>query len=144
MSDSASVAGSDNLASPVKRLLGYLIDMGVAFGLLLLKKPLGYAALYAHTATSLMLFQYASSALTLFAIGYLLFCDALPQGQSLGKRVCRTAVVGYPYPTNCTVVQSFLRNLPKLLLSVLDGMFVLMGLRRRLGDMLAKTVVINT
>lgn len=78
------------------------------------------------------------------AFGYYLFCDALPNGQSLGKRVCRTAVVGYPYPTNCTLFQSFLRNVPKMVFSVLDGLFVLFGLRRRLGDMLARTIVINS
>ena len=40
--------------------------------------------------------------------------------------------------------QSFLRNVPKLLFSLLDGLFVLFGMRRRLGDMLAKTIVINS
>ncbi|CAI2794499.1 Uncharacterized protein PFLU_0158 [Pseudomonas [fluorescens] SBW25] len=37
-----------------------------------------------------------------------------------------------------------MRNVPKLLFSMLNGLFVLFGLRRRLGDMLAKTIVINT
>lgn len=54
------------------------------------------------------------------------------------------AVVGYPHPTRCSAFQSFLRNVSKLLLSVLDGVFVLFGQLRRLGDRLAKTIVINT
>ena len=39
--------------------------------------------------------------------------------------------------------QSFLRNVPKRLFSLLEGLFVFFGLRRRLADMLAKTIVIN-
>jgi uncharacterized RDD family membrane protein YckC len=36
-----------------------------------------------------------------------------------------------------------LRNACKLLFSPQDGFLVLFGLRRRLGDMLAKTIVIK-
>ena len=143
MNTSVSTTDSYDLASPGKRLLGYFIDMGVVFCLLYLKSVLGYVSLYFYSAAGMMFLQGVGYVLTLLAFGYLLFCDALPNGQSLGKRVCRMAVVGYPYPTNCTLFQSFLRNLPKPLFSVLDGLFALFGLRRRLGDMLAKTIVIN-
>ena len=90
-----------------------------------------------------MLLQVVHSGLTLLAFGYFLFCDALPKGQSLGKRLCRITVVGFPYPTICTISQSFLRTACKLLFSPLDGFLVLFGLRRRLGDMLAKTIVVK-
>lgn len=144
MSDSVSVSHGYDLASPGKRLLGYIIDMAVVFFLLFLKGFLDHVAVYFSSAGSFVVFQYLHFLLFLLAVGYMLFCDALPNGQSLGKRLCRTSVVGYPYPTNCTVFQSFLRNVPKLLFSLLDGLFVLFGLRRRLGDMLAKTIVINS
>lgn len=143
MSESLSTAGTWNLASPGKRLLGYFIDMAVVLFLLFLNRNLDYAYFYLGSAGGPALFDGLHYVLLFSAFGYYLFCDALPNGQSLGKRVCRTAVVGYPYPTNCTLFQSFLRNFPKMLFIVLDGLFVLFGLRRRLGDMLAKTIVIN-
>jgi len=143
MSESVSTAGTWNLASPGKRLLGYFIDMAVVLFLLFLNRNLDYAYFYLGSAGGPALFDGLHYVLLFSAFGYYLFCDALPKGQSLGKRVCRTAVVGYPYPTNCTLFQSFLRNFPKMLFIVLDGLFVLFGLRRRLGDMLAKTIVIN-
>ncbi|WP_342308700.1 RDD family protein [Pseudomonas fluorescens] len=143
MSESVSTAGTWNLASPGKRLLGYFIDMAVVLFLLFLNRNLDYAYFYLGSAGGPALFDGLHYVLLFSAFGYYLFCDALPNGQSLGKRVCRTAVVGYPCPTNCTLFQSFLRNFPKMLFIVLDGLFVLFGLRRRLGDMLAKTIVIN-
>lgn len=143
MSESVSTAGTWNLASPGKRLLGYFIDIAVVLFLLFLNRNLDYAYFYLGSAGGPALFDGLHYVLLFSAFGYYLFCDALPKGQSLGKRVCRTAVVGYPYPTNCTLFQSFLRNFPKMLFIVLDGLFVLFGLRRRLGDMLAKTIVIN-
>lgn len=144
MNDSVSASDGYDLASKGKRLLGYIIDTAVVFLLLLFKGLLGYVSVYFSSAGSYVVFQYLNFLLFLLALGYLLFCDALPNGQSLGKRLCRTSVVGYPYPTNCTVFQSFLRNASKLLIGPLDGFFVLFGLRRRLGDMLAKTIVINS
>jgi len=143
MSESVSTAGTWNLASPGKRLLGYFIDIAVVLFLLFLNRNLDYAYFYLGSAGGPALFDGLHYVLLFSAFGYYLFCDALPNGQSLGKRVCRTAVVGYPYPTNCTLFQSFLRYFPKMLFIVLDGLFVLFGLRRRLGDMLAKTIVIN-
>lgn len=142
MNDSVATKETWDLASPFRRLLGYFIDMAVVLFLLFLNRSLG--SVYLDAAAGSALLNGLHYALLFLAFGYCLFCDALPNGQSLGKRVCRTAVVGYPYPMNCTLFQSFLRNAPKLLFSVLDGLFVLFGMRRRLGDMLAKTVVINT
>lgn len=144
MNDSVSASAGYDLASPGKRLLGYVIDMAVVFVLLYLKGLLDYVAVYFSSAGSAVVFHYLHFLLFWLVVGYMLFCDALPNGQSLGKRLCRTSVVGYPYPTNCSVFQSFLRNVPKLLFSLLDGLFVLFGMRRRLGDMLAKTIVINS
>lgn len=144
MNDSVSATQNWDLASPFRRLFGYFIDMVVVFFLLFLSYMPGYAYVYLHSVAGRGVFYGLHYVLLFLAFGYYLFCDALPNGQSLGKRVCRTAVVGYPYPTNCTLFQSFLRNFPKMLFSVLDGFFVLFGLRRRLGDMLAKTIVINT
>ncbi|GAB7530444.1 hypothetical protein PS3A_28550 [Pseudomonas sp. 3A(2025)] len=62
----------------------------------------------------------------------------------MGKRVMKIAVVGFPFEMNCTVFQSVLRNLPKVLFSLLDAIFLFFGHRRRFGDMLAGTIVVNS
>ena len=46
------------------------------------------------------------------AIAYLLFCDALPNGQSPGKRLLGVKVVHVPTRQSCTVRPSVIRNLP--------------------------------
>lgn len=76
-------------------------------------------------------------------LAYLLLCDALPGGQSLGKRVTRSAVVHVETEQPCTYGQSLLRNLPVLVLGVLDAAFIVGRQRRRLGDRLARTKVVR-
>lgn len=132
------------LASPVKRLAGYVVDLAVVFFILFLKGFLMHLPMRFGSALSLNIFQGVEYFLALLALGYFLFCDALPNGQSLGKRLFKMSVVGFPYGPSCTVLQSALRNAPKGLFSILDGVFVLFGYRRRLGDMLARTIVINS
>jgi uncharacterized RDD family membrane protein YckC len=46
------------------------------------------------------------------AVAYLLFCDALPNGQSPGKRLLGVKVVHVPTRQSCTVRPSVIRNLP--------------------------------
>ncbi len=46
------------------------------------------------------------------AVAYLLFCDALPNGQSPGKRLLGVKVVHVPTRRSCTVRPSVIRNLP--------------------------------
>ncbi|WP_294736952.1 RDD family protein [uncultured Pseudomonas sp.] len=133
-----------DLANPGKRLAGYLVDMAVVFFLLFLKSFLMRLSMWFGSGFSLSLFQGIEYFLTLLALAYFLFCDALPNGQSLGKRLFKMSVVGFPYGPPCGLFQSILRNVPKALFSMLDGVFVFFGYRRRLGDMLARTVVINS
>jgi len=59
---------------------------------------------------------------------------------SLAEPAVSTPTYGPP----CSLFQSVLRNVPKALFSILDGVFVFFGYRRRLGDMLARTVMINS
>ncbi|NVZ81304.1 RDD family protein [Pseudomonas yamanorum] len=132
-----------DLANPGKRLAGYVVDMAVVFFLLFLKSFLMRLSMWFGSGFSLSLFQGIEYFLTLLALAYFLFCDALPNGQSLGKRLFKMSVVGFPYGPPCSLFQSVLRNVPKALFSMLDGVFVFFGYRRRLGDMLARTVVIN-
>ncbi|MCJ8205721.1 RDD family protein [Pseudomonas sp. RGM2987] len=135
-----------DVASPLKRFLGYLVDLSVVLFIFLMTRALGSFSEHFNSDIGLKLFWGIKCFLILLGVLYILFCDALPNGQSIGKRVCHTSVVGFPYPTQCTIFQSVLRNFLKLflVLSVLESIFVFFGLRRRLSDMLAKTIVVNS
>ncbi|QLG90575.1 RDD family protein [Pseudomonas yamanorum] len=132
------------LANPGRRQAGYVVDMAVVFFILLLKIFMISLSVRFSSALNLTIFQGGEYFLTLLALVYFLFCDALRNGQRLGKRLFKISVVGFPYGPSCTALQSALRKLPKTLSSILDGVFVFFGLCRRLGDILARTVVINS
>lgn len=74
---------------------------------------------------------------------YLLVCDALPGGQSLGKRFTKLSVVHVETEEPCRYWQSVVRNFPILVLGVIDALFIVGKQRRRLGDFLAKTKVVK-
>lgn len=73
---------------------------------------------------------------------YVLLCDGLPGGQSLGKRFTRTAVVHASTEKPCRYWQSLVRNLA-MVLGVVDALFLLGKQRRRLGDYLGCTKVVQ-
>jgi uncharacterized RDD family membrane protein YckC len=73
---------------------------------------------------------------------YLLFQDGLPGGQSVGKRIVRTAVIYVATGRPCSLLGSAARNIIQVL-GVFDWIFILGGKRQRLGDMLVGTVVIR-
>lgn len=74
---------------------------------------------------------------------YLLLCDGLPGGQSLGKRFTRIAVVHVSTERPCSYGQSCLRNIT-MVLGVIDAIFIVGKSRRRLGDYLARTKVVQS
>lgn len=73
---------------------------------------------------------------------YLLLQDGLPNGQSIGKRLLKIAVVDKSSGKNCGIVASIIRNI-FLVLSVIDFLFIASTYRQRLGDMSANTIVVN-
>jgi uncharacterized RDD family membrane protein YckC len=75
-------------------------------------------------------------------LSYVLLCDGLPGGQSLGKRLTRTAVVHVNTDEPCRYWQSLVRNLA-MLLGVFDAIFIFGKQRRRLGDYIARTKVVQ-
>lgn len=138
-------ASSYDLASPLKRFYAVMIDVGIAHLIFNISEliirftgPLFSHAISPSLGLTIMMSPW------FIAYLYLVFGDALPGGQTLGKRVMKIAVVGFPFETQCTVFQSVLRNVPKVLLSLLDSIFVFFGHRRRFGDMLAGTIVVNS
>jgi uncharacterized RDD family membrane protein YckC len=73
---------------------------------------------------------------------YLLFQDGLPGGQSVGKRIVRTAVINATSGRPCSLLGSAARNIIQVL-GIFDWIFILGGRRQRLGDMLVGTIVIR-
>jgi uncharacterized RDD family membrane protein YckC len=73
---------------------------------------------------------------------YILLCDGLPGGQSLGKRFTHTGVVHVDSELPCTYWQSCVRNFA-MVLGVIDAAFIVGKQRRRLGDLIAGTKVIQ-
>jgi uncharacterized RDD family membrane protein YckC len=80
---------------------------------------------------------------TLFLFfAYYLFCDGLPNGQSVGKRLLKIRVVIDETGLPCTYSKSFLRNIAQVL-GILDWLWIFGGKRKRAGDFLARTSVID-
>jgi uncharacterized RDD family membrane protein YckC len=75
---------------------------------------------------------------------YYLFSDAMPNGQSLGKKLLGMSVIDERSYLNCNLYQSFVRNITTPFLSIFDWVFIFFGSRKRLGDMLASTIVIRS
>ena len=73
---------------------------------------------------------------------YFLFSDALPNGQSIGKRILKIQVIHSKTAMPCSIGQSFLRNITFLLVAI-DWLFIFFGSRRRLGDFIANTIVVE-
>jgi uncharacterized RDD family membrane protein YckC len=74
---------------------------------------------------------------------YLLLCDGLPGGQSIGKKFTRSSVVHFETGQPCSYLQSVARNFCLLVLGVVDCVFIVGRQRRRLGDFLARTRVVR-
>ena len=76
-------------------------------------------------------------------VAYYLFSDAMPNGQSLVKKLLGMSVIDERSYLNCNLYQSFIRNITTPFLNILDWIFIFFGSRKRLGDMLASTIVIR-
>lgn len=87
-------------------------------------------------------FSHIADLMCLVAVAYALFCDALPGGQSVGKRLLKIRVVSDVSHTDCTPLRSLARNAARIL-AVVDLIPLLFGSRKRIGDMLASTIVIT-
>ncbi|WET07823.1 MULTISPECIES: RDD family protein [unclassified Pseudomonas] len=126
----------NNLAGLGRRLGGQCIDSLMTFFLL-----------FAVGRTA-EVFGFPSDVSGVLAVGaaatYYLFSDALPNGQSLGKKLLGMSVIDERSYLSCNLLQSFMRNITTPFLSVLDWIFIFFGSRKRLGDMLASTVVIRS
>ena len=118
------------LATPPSRFVSQSIDGLVALGLLLIPT---FAGGNNEILGALGIAGF---------VGYLLLADALPRGQSLGKRAMGTAVVDSRTGRPCGIGQSVLRNFLGIL-GIIDWIFIFGRMRQRLGDMAAGTLVVH-
>lgn len=110
------------LAHPGKRFQGQFIDGLIAY-------IFGIFAFYVfHTiiGKDTSVFVAVTTGLV-----YFLFSDALPNGQSLGKKLLKIKVVDKETFQPCSLIQSFLRNIT-FPLGVFDWVFIFFGSHRRL------------
>jgi uncharacterized RDD family membrane protein YckC len=75
---------------------------------------------------------------------YFVLSDALPKGQSIGKKILKMAVIDKDSGKPCDLVQSLVRNILTPLIGIIDCIFIIFGNKQRLGDMMANTVVVST
>lgn len=78
-----------------------------------------------------------------FCVGYFLFADALPGGQSFGKALCGIAVIDQRNGLPCSPRQSFVRNFLLFACAFFDWIPIFGARRQRLGDMAAQTIVVE-
>lgn len=122
------------LASPGQRDLGKGIDIFITALIFILCLHL--------TTVFEVATQYSDLIVIFFPGVYFLFSDALPRGQSIGKKIIRTSVVSKKTGDYCTVRQSLLRNVLIPIIGIIDTIFILTKSRQRIGDYLAGTIVI--
>ncbi|WP_367374519.1 RDD family protein [Pseudomonas lini] len=125
-----------NLAGLGHRWGGQMIDSLVTFFLFFL---VGRTAEFVGSSPNVVAFLALGS-----AAAYYLFSDAMPNGQSLGKKLLGMSVIDERSHLNCSLYQSFMRNITTPFLNILDWIFIFFGSRKRLGDMLASTIVIRS
>jgi uncharacterized RDD family membrane protein YckC len=121
------------LAHPGKRFQGQFIDGLIAY-------IIGIALYFPLSVTT-----NSGLAVVLGMIAgllYFLLSDALPNGQSIGKRILKIQVVHSKTAMPCSIGQSFLRNIT-FPLGIIDWLFIFFGSHRRLGDFIANTIVVK-
>ena len=122
----------DDLAPLGDRLLAQAIDQAVAVIIFVIFFVIG----------DMLKVQAIGSCGILLFIAYVILSDAMPNGQTIGKKFCKIRTVDAITGESCSVGASFKRNLPLIFLGIIDWLFIFGAKRQRLGDRWAHTIVI--
>nr|WP_212755062.1 RDD family protein [Vibrio sp. B1-2] len=122
------------MTSPGLRYLGQIIDGAISATIFIFFLWLGTLIGLSQASSSLIAFSAAAL--------YFLLSDGLPKGQSLGKKLLGISVIDSVTGKSCSFPQSFFRNLLTPIIGMIDAVFILGKRRQRLGDKLAKTIVV--
>lgn len=123
------------LAHPGKRYQGQFIDGMVVVMLFILSIFLLRITGVESNYSILILFT--------LPFGYFVLSDALPNGQTIGKKILGLSVVSKSTGKPCTIFQSIVRNIFTPILGVIDAVLIFGKKRQRLGDIMAGTIVID-
>jgi uncharacterized RDD family membrane protein YckC len=126
-----------NIALRTDRVMAYLIDGFLVFCFFLALTIIGWIGKIDYEITS--------SVSLLIYWGYSLVKDALPNGQSFGKKSMNIKVISRRTAKNCTIIQSIVRNIFTFIpfLNIADALLAGKPKRERLGDILAGTIVVD-
>jgi len=134
-----SVAEELGLASRGRRLLGQILDAIIA-----MMPAFVFIAAVENPDMESIEGNLWFSIFVVYMLLYLLLSDGLPGGQSLGKKVLHMRVVDRKTRKPCSVWKSLIRNISLIFLGMFDWIFIFGHLQRRLGDILAGTIVVDT
>jgi len=126
-----------NLALRENRVMAYLIDSYyIICTFIVLSVIVGIVGIDYGIAAGISTLAYCL---------YFLIKDALPNGQSFGKKTMKIKVVSSKTAKNCTIPQSIIRNIVNLIpfINIADAIFAGRYQRQRMGDILAGTIVID-
>lgn len=129
------------IASKSARFFALLLDRLVMYFLFIL------ASLFSESKNGETVdLSLDSTLLIIMGVLYFLLADSFLNGQSIGKKVLGIVVVSTNSGRNCSVLQSFIRNV--FYLVPLSGLIEICSVlfnedRRRVGDKLAGTIVIK-
>lgn len=134
----ASIVENVDLASLPQRLAAQFLD-GLVVAAPVLVLVYSAMALYDYSGWTAGVLVAAA---IFYGFTYVLFCDGLAGGQSLGKRWVGIRVISSETGAPCTYRQSFVRNFLLSFLGPIDWAFIFGERRQRLGDRAAGTIVI--
>ena len=119
---------ANELAHPGKRYqaqaLDFLVSLIIFFSLVYFFRFIGFSG------------EIAGVVMIAIPFSYFVLSDALPGGQSLGKKPFGIHVVSKNTGEPCNILQSFLRNFFSPIFGWIDAILILGKKRQRLGDIL--------
>jgi uncharacterized RDD family membrane protein YckC len=126
-----------NIALRSDRVMAYLID---SFYIVIL-----YIAMVLIAWITNANYEITMGIVVLINLLYFLIKDSLPNGQSFGKKSMKLKVVSVKNGKNCTLLQSIIRNIINFIpfVNIADALFAGRYKRQRIGDILARTIVID-